>query len=294
MEPNLKGLKELVADPEVAERVDRLGLRFNRYGIDPLGLSREHLIYFFNFLRLFYRHYFRVQTRGAEHVPAYGRAMVVGNHSGGLPVDGGMVLASLFFDHEPPRLAHGMVEKFAFHLPFISTWFSRVGQFTGLPDHAVGLLEAERVLMVFPEGARGTGKLYSDRYQLVDFGTGFLRLALRTRTPIVPFAFVGGEEALPTLFHFQPLAKLFGTPYWPVPPYLVPIPRPVQCDLCYGAPLTFQGSGNEDDEWIAERVEEVKAAVTALIVDGREQRRIRLGRQATVTVAPPAAEGGDA
>src|SRR5690606_31702790 len=111
---------------------------------------------------------------------------------GGFAVDAGMVIASMFFEMDPPRLAQGMVEKFLARSPFAGTLLSRCGQFPGLPEHAVKLLEDERLLMVFPEGARGTAKLYKERYSLVNFGTGFMRLAMQTKTPIVPFGFLGG------------------------------------------------------------------------------------------------------
>ena len=267
----------------VQERLERLDLPFDRYGMDPYGISKRHLGLFFSFLEVFYRSYFRVRCFGIDHVPERGGAMIVGNHSGGIPADGGMVLASLFFDHEPPRLGHGMVEKFAQEWPFVSQWFSRVGQLPGLPEHAVRLLRDGRLLMVFPEGARGTGKLYKDRYQLVRFGTGFMRIALQSRAPIVPMAFIGGEEALPTVYHAKTLARLSGAPYWPVPPYLVPMPMPLPCEIHYGEPLRFEGTGNEADHVIDGYVERVRDAIERLIAQGRE---LHDRRRAGVPFAP--------
>ena len=201
--------------------------------------------------------------------------MIVGNHSGGIPVDGAMVLCSLLLDKEPPRLGHGMVEKFAQRLPFLSSWFSRSGQFTGLPENAARLLEDDRLVLVFPEGVRGVGKLYRDRYELTPFGTGFLRLALRTKSPIVPFAFIGGEEALPTLFHLKTVARLVGLPYIPVPVHLLPVPLPVRCEIHFGQPLFFDGTGNESDEDIRRLVAQVSDSVAGLIAQGREERSQR-------------------
>ena len=110
-----------------------------------------------------------------------------------------MVIASCFLEMNPPRLAQGMVDKFINEFPFASLWSNKTGQFTGLPEHAIRLLEEDRLLMVFPEGARGTAKLWKERYSLVDFGTGFMRLALKTKTPIIPFGFLGGGDAIPTI-----------------------------------------------------------------------------------------------
>jgi 1-acyl-sn-glycerol-3-phosphate acyltransferase len=260
----------------VRRRLQRLDLPFNRSGLDPYGISKEHLGVFYSLLGVMYRRYFRVKTFGIDNVPDKGAAMLVGNHSGGIPVDGGMVLASLFFDHEPPRHCHGMVEYFAQTWPIVSPWFSRIGQLTGLPEHAVRLLRDDRLLMVFPEGLRGVGKLYRDRYKLERFGTGFIRIALRTNAPIIPLAFIGGEEALPTVYHARRLAKVFNAPYWPVPPYLAPVPMPLPCEIHFGKPIHFEGDGNESDETIHGYVERVRDEINALIGTGRETHAKRL------------------
>ena len=257
-------------------RVDLLELPFNRYGLDPFGIHKDSLVRFYTLLKLLHGKYFRCRAHGADNVPEAGRAMLIGNHSGGLPIDAGMVLASLFWDLPTPRHAHGMVEYFAQEWPFVSPWFSRIGQLPGLPEHATRFLENERLLMVFPEGARGTGKLYKDRYSLVRFGTGFMRIALRTGAPIVPFAFIGGEEAIPTIYHWKALAKLVGAPYVPITPYILPIPRPVRCEIHYGEPMVFRGTGAETDEVILDYVEQVRERIAELIVQGRASRRRRL------------------
>ncbi len=271
-------IDKLLLDKDVWERIERLQIPFNAYGLDPFGTSTEYLARFFSPLAWFYRHYFDVSTFGIENIPEHGRAMVVGNHSGGLPVDGAMVLASLLLEMDPPRLGQGMVEKFANRWPFVSQIFARVGQLTGLPEHAELLLEADRLLMVFPEGARGTGKLYRDKYKLERFGTGFVRLALKTNTPIVPFAFIGGEEAIPTIFHLEAAARLIGVPYIPVAPYLLPIPRPVQCQIFYGKQLHFEGNGTESDDVIDEYVAAVQSSIRDLIEQGRAWRRSEFSR----------------
>ncbi len=260
-------------DPEIRERVRRLELAFNRFGYDPYGISQEHLAQFFTALAFFYRRYFKVHAFGVEHVPARGRGMLIGNHSGGVAIDGAMVLASIFLEKEPPRLAQGMAEKFLGKMPFSSEWTLRLGQLTGLPEHATRLLHDDRLLMVFPEGARGTAKLYKERHSLVRFGTGFMRLALETRSPIIPFAFIGGGEILPTIFNAYRLGRLLGVPYVPITPYLIPVPRPERCELYYGPPMCFRGTGTEDDHVIDGYVEQVKARVAALIELGVTRRK---------------------
>jgi 1-acyl-sn-glycerol-3-phosphate acyltransferase len=165
-----------------------------------------------------------------------------------------------------------MVEKFINKVPFGSQWSNRCGQFTGLPETAEKLLEDERLLMVFPEGARGTAKLYRERYSLVNFGTGFVRLAMKTRTPIIPFGFIGGGDAVPTIANSYALGKLMGAPYVPITPYLLALPLPVRLAVHYGEPIVIEGTGSEDDEVIAGHVDRVKARIAALIEVGRRHR----------------------
>ena len=264
--------KSLLIDPEVMDRVSRIEIPFNAFGVDPYGISKPHLARQYTILRWMYRRYFSVKTFGIEHVPARGRAMLVGNHSGGVAVDGAMVCASMFLDLEPPRLSHGMAEKFINTVPLLSLWTNRTGHFTGLPEHAERLLEDERLLLVFPEGARGTAKLYMERNSLVRFGTGFIRLALKTKSPIVPFAFIGGGEAIPTIMNSYTLGKLLGAPYIPITPYLFALPLPVKLEIHYSAPMIFEGTGSEDDEVINGYVEQVRERIAALLEYGRKHR----------------------
>jgi 1-acyl-sn-glycerol-3-phosphate acyltransferase len=259
---------QLLISDEVRDRVSRLEIPWSRYGLDRYGVSREHLMWFFTLLGTLYRSYSRVTVTGAENIPPTGRAVLAGNHAGGVAVDGGMVLTSLLLDVDPPRLGHSMADKFTNLWPGVSEWLSRVGQFIGVPENAVRLLEDDRLLVVFPEGARGTAKLYWQRHDLVDFGTGFVRLALQTDAPIVPFAFIGAGEAIPTVANLHWLGKAIGAPYVPVTPYLLPLPRPVRCKILFGKALHFEGSGNEADEVIAGYVEEVKDRIGGLIAHG--------------------------
>jgi 1-acyl-sn-glycerol-3-phosphate acyltransferase len=166
-----------------------------------------------------------------------------------------------------------MAEKFLGRLPFSSFLTARAGHLTGLPEHATRLLEDERLLMVFPEGARGTAKLYGDRNTLVRFGSGFMRLALQTRTPVVPFAFLGGGEAIPTVVNLVRLGRRLGVPYLPVTPWLVPLPRPVPLEIYVGEPMSFPGAGNEEDEVVDAWVDQVKNRIAGMIDSGARRRR---------------------
>jgi 1-acyl-sn-glycerol-3-phosphate acyltransferase len=266
---------ELPLGEDIARRLERLELPFNDAGFDPYGVSKRHLRTGLKLLGFLYRHYFQVTCRGIERVPQRGRVMLVGNHSGGYAIDAGMVIAACFFELDPPRLAQGMADRFINRIPFLSQWTNRGGQIMGLPQHAQQLLLDDRLLLVFPEGARGTAKLFWERYSLRHFGTGFVRLALRTKTPIVPFAFLGGGEAVPTIANLRLLGKLLGVPYVPVTPYLLPLPLPVKTELEFGEPLRFEGNGDESDNVMQERADEVKAAIQLLIEAGRARTGYR-------------------
>ncbi len=258
--------------PEVAKRVDALELPFSRHGVDPYGVDKAELAKFFTLLRFFYERYFDIECVGIHNVPARGRAMLVGNHSGGWAIDALMVIASAFLEMNPPRLAQGMAEKFLQKMPFVANFSNRLGQFAGLPEHCIRLLEDDRLLMVFPEGARGTAKLFRDRDSLVSFGTGFVRLALSTATPIVPVAFVGGGEAIPTIANLYGLGKRVGLPYVPVTPYGIALPLPVRLKILYGEPVVLEGSASDTDQVIARHVEHIKGKITGLISQGRALR----------------------
>ncbi|HXX65808.1 MAG TPA: 1-acyl-sn-glycerol-3-phosphate acyltransferase [Polyangiaceae bacterium] len=258
---------------QVRDAVDRLELPFNALGLDPYGISKRHLVRAMTPLAFAYRHYFSVQTRGIDHVPRRGRAMLVGNHSGGIAIDATMVIASCLLELDPPRLAQGMAERFLNRFAVASVWANRTGQFTGLPEHAERLLRDDRLLLVFPEGARGTAKLFRDRYSLVDFGSGFMRLALKTETPIVPFAVLGTGDAFPTIANARALGRVLGLPYVPVTATGLPLVLPAKVEIEYAGPIRFEGTGNEEDEIVAAQVNRVKAVIASMLESGVRRRR---------------------
>lgn len=262
----------MYSEGELLERIDALGIPFGRHGYDPYGVDRRELLKNFKRLNWMTQKYFKLRTHGTHNIPKEGRGMLVGNHSGGFGLDGGMVIASAFFDLEPPRLAQGMADKFIGNMPFMSALSNGLGQFTGLPEHAERLLQEDRLLMVFPEGHKGTAKLYKERDTLVNFGSGFLRLALSNKAPIIPLAFVGGGEAVPTVMNLYKLGKALGVPYVPVTPWILAIPLPVRMELIFSEPMHFDGDGNEPDEVIEGWVQQVKDRIAGLLRQGRAVR----------------------
>jgi 1-acyl-sn-glycerol-3-phosphate acyltransferase len=247
-------------------------------GFDPWGLKLETAERTLRCCRWIYERYFRVRCHGLENVPAEGRLMIVPNHSGQVPIDGMLVAMSLILDHRPPRLVRGMVERWFPSLPFISTLFTRCGQTVGDRENCRELLAREQTILVFPEGVRGTGKTWWHRYELQHFGTGFLRLAMETDTPIVPVAVVGAEETYPSILRLDRLAKLVGAPYIPVTPFfpllgpLGALPIPVQIDLHFGPPRRYSGDADAPDEEIEGKVAEVKGEIQRMLDEGVARR----------------------
>lgn len=258
------------------ERLRRVPLSLASAGVDPFGLDMQWAKYAVGVAAFFHRFYFRTEVRGVEHVPP-GRALFVANHSGQVPIDGMVLAATLFLDAEPPRVARSMVEKWSQTLPFVSTLFSRVGQVVGVPENARRLLELGQAIVVFPEGSRGISKPFRDRYKLSDFGLGFMRLALETRTPIVPVAIIGAEEQYISLANLKGVAKALGMPAFPIIPQLfVPggqLPLPTKYRIQFGEPMHFTGDPDDDDGVIEEKVSRVKAAIQSMLNRGLKERK---------------------
>lgn len=244
----------------------------NEYGVDPFGFSLDYALSAIGPFLWLYKNYFRVDTFGIEKVPP-GRVLLIANHSGQIPVDGAMIGVAMLTEAKPARIIRSMVEKWVPSLPFISTFFARVGQIVGTPENCRRLLEADEPILVFPEGIKGISKLYPQRYQLQEFGLGFMRLALETNTPIVPIAVIGGEEQAPAVMNLKPLAKLLGFPVMPITPYGAPFPLPVKYRLHFGDPLTFTGRSDDDDSELEKKVKVVRAAIQTMIEQGLKDRK---------------------
>lgn len=271
--PVRRALDRMV-DAPLRERYARLGVALNAYGYDRWGASRDDQLRTLALMRWFHRNYFRVEAHGLEHVPDTGRVLLIGNHSGQLAYDGMLVSTALFLDKEPPRMTRAMIERFFIQTPIVGTLMTRMGQLTGIQENAERLLtEEEAVVLVFPEGARGGGRVWADRYRVLGFSQGFLRLAKRTDTPIVPFGFIGGEEMCPSFSRGEPLAAALGLPYLPLVPWGLPLPAPVKVHVHFGAPMRFEGTGDEEDDVILPEVRAVEHAVQELIEKGLAERQ---------------------
>jgi 1-acyl-sn-glycerol-3-phosphate acyltransferase len=241
------------------------------YTEDEWGFDEEFADLVEPFFGFLYDRWWRVQAEGAERVPAHGRAMLAANHAGILPWDATMISVALLREHPLPRQPRFLVLNWAFELPWISTAIRRVGGVVASPYNALRLLEQDKLVAVFPEGVKGTGKPYSERYRLQRFGRGgFVEIALRAGAPIVPVAVVGSEEIYPKLADVPALARLIGAPFFPVTPtfpWLGPlgvVPLPSRWRIEFLDPIDTAAYGPEaaaDRALVLELSERVRAAV---------------------------------
>ena len=251
------------------EALEALAKPHNEFGVDPFGFDPDYALSAIAPFAWLYKNYFRVEAHGVERVPP-GRVLLVGNHSGQIPLDGAMVGVAMLLEADPPRIVRAMTEKWAASLPYVSTVFARSGQIVGTPENCRRLLVNGEAVMVFPEGVRGISKLWPQRYQLQDFGLGFMRLALETDTPIVPVAIIGAEEQAPAVLNLKTVGKLIGFPALPVT--VTPLPLPTKYRLYFGDPLTFSGSADEEDSELDRKVRVVKTTLQGMIQQGLEER----------------------
>ena len=268
----LKSWTSRLTGGDIDRRAQELARPNNEFGVDPFGFNLEYSLAAIAPFVWLYKHYFRAETYGIEKLPL-GRMLVVANHSGQLPFDGAMIGVGMLLDARPPRMIRSMTEKWVPTLPYVSTFMARVGQIVGTPENCRRLLEAGETILIFPEGVRGINKLWPQRYQLQEFGLGFMRLALETNTPIVPVAVVGAEEQAPALVDVKPLAKLLGFPAFPLTITGLPLPLPVKYRIYFGDPMTFAGRPDDEDAELDKKVRSVRGAIQALIDRGLKERK---------------------
>ncbi|MBY0273877.1 acyltransferase family protein [Candidatus Binatia bacterium] len=267
---------------ELADEIDaklaRIPTELNEYGFDPWGLSPATLRSSTLVTALLYRYWFRVEVEGIEHFPS-GRMLLIANHAGQLPFDAAMLMCASILEAEPPRVLRGMAEYWMPTLPFVGTIGHRIGSVVGTPKNCVDLLQREEAVIAFPEGVRGLNKLYAQRYRLQRFGLGFMRLALETATPVVPAVVIGSEDQAPAIANLRPLARLLGTPAFPITltfPLLGPLgvlPLPVKYRILIGPPMHFSGNPRDEDSVIEAKVQEVRDEMRGMIERGLRSRR---------------------
>lgn len=244
-ELELQRLRELIPLPDSARALDDWGRSERVFSLmEPL-------------LNFYYRYWFRVEQEGVENVPAEGGALLVSNHSGALPPDAPMIMQAIRNEHRAPRPLYMLGEHWFKGYPGVGMLTNKLGLVAAHPANAQRLLRDEgRLALVFPEGQKGTRKLYWQRYKLRRFGRGgFVKTALRSGVPIVPIAVIGAEEAMPIFAHVPLLQRLTGLIYFPINhafPQFGPAAGlmylPAKFKIRFLEPITLDGYGPEDAE----------------------------------------------
>ncbi len=249
------------------DAIERMARRLRgEYHEDEWGFDEEFAEAAYPFFELLYDQWWRVDATGVENVPAHGRAMLVANHAGALfPFDASMITGAIMKEHPLPRWPRFMVLDWAFSLPFLSAFMRKVGGVPASPHNATRILDDDGLMMVFPEGVKGTGKPFAERYRLQRFGRGgFVEVALRTGSPIVPIAVVGSEEIYPKIADSPLLARAIGAPYAPITPTfpwlglagLIPLPSKWRIEFCEPIDIGDLGPEAADDRQLVFEISE--------------------------------------
>jgi 1-acyl-sn-glycerol-3-phosphate acyltransferase len=213
------------------------------FGYDPAFHARCRPI-----IEFLYRRYWRVQTDGLENVPASGAALLVANHSGGIPFDASMIGSAIDLDHPQHRLVRFLYDRFVASMPLMGDLYDRLGSTVATSQNAKRLLQMGELVGIFPEGVEGVAKGIWNSYRLQPFHGGFVRLSLMLRVPIIPTAVVGAEEIYPVIGkweHLGPLKDLLSIPYVPLTPLfpwfglLGMVPLPTKWHIRFGRPIRF-------------------------------------------------------
>ncbi len=247
-------LTGLVSDPRLNGFTQFVRRRLSgQYVVDEYGydeeLTEDVLL---PIVKPLYEHYWRVETKGIENVPAHGPAMLACNHSGVVPWDVVMVMVALREEHPARPVLRMLTSDSIWDLPFISQWARKSGTSAASDTDALRMLGEGELVGIFPEGTKGIGKLFRDRYKLQRFvRTGFIEVALRTGAPIIPVGIVGAEETFPMLANASPIARLLGLPYFPITPTfpflgaLGALPLPSKWIIEFGEPIDTSQYGAE-------------------------------------------------
>ena len=217
-------------------------------GTDEWGLDWEFVEAVLPFFTFLYKTYWRVETTGLENVPDRGRALLVANHSGMLPWDGVMIGTAILTEHPARRLVRSLYALLLAKLPLASAMLVKLGQALATVENGTRLLEQDELVAVYPEGYKGVGKLFKDRYRLARFGrAGFARMAIHAQAPIIPVSVVGAEETYVTLSTLPTLSKIVGLPFLPITPtfpwlgLLGFVPLPTKWYIDFGEPISTDG-----------------------------------------------------
>jgi 1-acyl-sn-glycerol-3-phosphate acyltransferase len=249
---------------------------------DEFGADRRFAETLEPLLEFLYAVWWRVESSGIEHVPSEGRGLVVANHSGVLPYDGIMMQLAIRHEHPARRTCRMLALDMFALLPVLAPMLAKSGSVRANPANAERLLRRDELVGVFPEGVKGVGKHFKDRYKLARFGRGgFVRIALRTGSPIIPCAIVGAEEIHPVVAKADWVGRPFGLPYFPITPTfpllgpLGVVPLPSKWSIDFGDPLDLSEYGPEAarDPILVNRLSQQVRETIQKMIDGRVARR---------------------
>jgi 1-acyl-sn-glycerol-3-phosphate acyltransferase len=275
--------REVLESDYYRKKWGRTSLRERANDIDDFGMDPAFEEKLRPALDFMFKRYFRVEVEGVRNIPAEGRAVVVANHSGALPFDGVMLREAIRQRHPGRNDLRWLAEDFSFYLPFLGVTLNRLGAVRACQENAERLLSKGHLVGVFPEGAEGIKKLYRDRYRLQRFGRGgFVRLCLKTQSPIVPCAIIGAEETNPIIYRFDNLSKLLGLDYLPITPtfpLLGPfglLPAPTKWRIVFGEPIAVEEYGPQaaqDHVLVGRLAERVRASINDLLETALRRRK---------------------
>jgi 1-acyl-sn-glycerol-3-phosphate acyltransferase len=244
---------------------------------DAWGASLDAILTVAPAIKFLYEKYFRVSLNGIEKIPDTA-AIFVANHGGQIPIDGMMVVYSLLTKASKSRLTRAMADRWVPSLPFIGSFFMKVGQVVGEQKNCSILLQNGQSVLVFPEGVKGSGKTFDQRYHLQNFGSGFFRLALENKVPIVPVTLVGTEETYPAIHNAKTFAKLMGIPYFPITPSfpllgpLGMIPLPTRISIKFLDPIYPTLAADASDKEVGAEIAKIHSAMQRSLHEGLDKR----------------------
>ncbi len=230
-----------------------------------------------------YSKWFRVEWEHFDRIPTEGGALLVANHAGAIPSDAPVIMHGI--ESRLGRPVYGLADYFFRSVPFVGTMWARSGGVAARPENAERLLRDHGELaLVFPEGAKGPSKSFSDRYHLRRFGRGgFVEIAMRTGAPLIPLAVIGAEEAMPVLFEVPAIAKLLGTPYFPITANMLlmgaagmVIPFPAKITISVLEPITFDvepGLERYPRSLVLDEAERVRSLIQEQVFEMLKRRR---------------------
>jgi 1-acyl-sn-glycerol-3-phosphate acyltransferase len=282
-EAALKGAQSLLSSDYYVRQYGAHGMRnlsadVDEYGLDPHAEERAR-----PWLELLCTRYFRLDLEGASRIPAEGRALLVANRAGSVPWDGLMLHTALRMQRPELQPVRWLCEDSVIHYPFLGVFMNRLGAVRACPENAERLLNQDRLVAVFPEGAQGSHKLFKDRYRLQRFGRGgYVKLALKLGAPILPTAIIGAEETNPLLARIRLFGRASGDEFLPITPtfpWLGPaglFPAPVKWRVIIGEPVDLSAYGPEaaEDALVVHRLnEQIRSILQALLDQGTASRR---------------------